>query len=69
MGADIAILNPREAGGEPVADIRVCHAGLKGIVIPRDQVPLAIDEFPALFIAAACGFRVKRCSPAPRSCA
>ena len=54
MGADIAILNPREAGGEPVADIRVRHAKLKGIVIPRDQVPLAIDEFPVLFIAAAC---------------
>ena len=54
MGADIAILNPREAGGEPVADIRVRHAKLKGIVIPRDQVLLAIDEFPVLFIAAAC---------------
>ena len=54
MGADIEILNSREAGGEPVADIRVRHARLKGIVIPRDQVPLAIDEFPALFIAAAC---------------
>ena len=54
MGADIEILNPRETGGEPVADIRVRHAKLKGIVIPRDQVPLAIDEFPALFIAAAC---------------
>jgi 3-phosphoshikimate 1-carboxyvinyltransferase len=53
MGADIEILNPREAGGEPVADIRVRHAKLKGIAIPRDQVPLAIDEFPALFIAAA----------------
>ncbi|MBI3575441.1 MAG: 3-phosphoshikimate 1-carboxyvinyltransferase [Gammaproteobacteria bacterium] len=53
MGADIAILNPREAGGEPVADIRVRHANLKGVAIPREQVPLAIDEFPALFIAAA----------------
>jgi 3-phosphoshikimate 1-carboxyvinyltransferase len=53
MGADIEILNPREAGGEPVADIRVRYARLKGIAIPRDQVPLAIDEFPVLFIAAA----------------
>ena len=53
MGADIAILNPREVGGEPVADLRVRHADLKGITIPREQVPLAIDEFPALFIAAA----------------
>lgn len=53
MGADISILNAREVGGEPVADLRVRHAGLKGITIPREQVPLAIDEFPALFIAAA----------------
>ncbi len=53
MGADISILNTREVGGEPVADIRVRHANLKGIAIPRAQVPLAIDEFPALFIAAA----------------
>lgn len=53
MGADIAVLNTREVGGEPVADLRVRYAGLKGIVIPREQVPLAIDEFPALFIAAA----------------
>ena len=54
MGADIELLNPREIGGEPVADIRVRHAPLKGIAIPEDQVPLAIDEFPALFVAAAC---------------
>src|SRR5690606_5259923 len=44
----------REVGGEPVADMRVRYAPLKGIEIPLDQVPLAIDEFPALFIAAAC---------------
>ncbi len=54
MGADLELLNPREAGGEPVADIRVRARRLRGIVIPEDQVPLAIDEFPALFIAAAC---------------
>lgn len=54
MGADITLLNEREVGGEPVADIRVRHALLQGIEIPHDQVPLAIDEFPALFIAAAC---------------
>jgi 3-phosphoshikimate 1-carboxyvinyltransferase len=54
MGADIELLNEREVGGEPVADIRVRHAALQGIEIPVDQVPLAIDEFPALFIAAAC---------------
>lgn len=54
MGADITLSNRREVGGEPVADIRVRHAPLRGIEIPVDQVPLAIDEFPILFIAAAC---------------
>ncbi|WP_339805137.1 bifunctional prephenate dehydrogenase/3-phosphoshikimate 1-carboxyvinyltransferase [uncultured Marinobacter sp.] len=52
MGADIEVLNEREIGGEPVADLRVRSASLKGIDIPEDQVPLAIDEFPVLFIAA-----------------
>lgn len=54
MGADITIENERVVGGEPVADLRVRSASLKGIHIPEDQVPLAIDEFPVLFIAAAC---------------
>ncbi len=54
MGADLEVLNEREVGGEPVADIRVRASKLKGINIPEEQVPLAIDEFPALFVAAAC---------------
>ena len=54
MGADITLSNEREVGGEPVADIRVKSAQLKGIDIPESLVPLAIDEFPAIFIAAAC---------------
>jgi 3-phosphoshikimate 1-carboxyvinyltransferase len=54
MGADIHTLREYVAGGEPVADLRVRYAPLRGIAIPEDQVPLAIDEFPALFIAAAC---------------
>jgi len=54
MGADIELLDQREVGGEPVADIRVRGSQLHGIEIPREQIPLAIDEFPALFIAAAC---------------
>jgi len=54
MGADLEIGNERRVGGEPVADIRVRGAALRGIRIPEDQVPLAIDEFPALFVAAAC---------------
>ncbi len=54
MGADITLENPREVGGEPVADLRVRAARLKGIEIPLALVPLAIDEFPVLFVAAAC---------------
>ena len=54
MGADIEMLALRESGGEPVADLRVRHAPLRGIEIPVELVPLAIDEFPVLFIAAAC---------------
>lgn len=54
MGADIEITNRREVGGEPVADLHVRHAPLHGIRIPTELVPLAIDEFPAIFIAAAC---------------
>lgn len=54
MGADIELSNEGIAGGEPVADIRVRSARLRGIQIPENLVPLAIDEFPALFIAAAC---------------
>ncbi|WP_082045795.1 MULTISPECIES: bifunctional prephenate dehydrogenase/3-phosphoshikimate 1-carboxyvinyltransferase [Pseudomonas] len=54
MGGDITLENPREVGGEPVADLRVRGAKLKGIEIPEALVPLAIDEFPVLFIAAVC---------------
>ncbi len=54
MGGDIELLDEREVGGEPVADIQIRSAQLKGIEIPEDQVPLAIDEFPVLFVAAAC---------------
>ena len=54
MGASIDVLNEREVGGEPVADLRVVSRPLKGIDIPEELVPLAIDEFPVLFIAAAC---------------
>ncbi|MBL4820097.1 MAG: bifunctional prephenate dehydrogenase/3-phosphoshikimate 1-carboxyvinyltransferase [Gammaproteobacteria bacterium] len=54
MGADIQLSNTHEVGGEPVADILVQHAPLRGIEVPRELIPLAIGEFPALFIAAAC---------------
>lgn len=54
MGANLELLNPREVGGEPVADVWVRSAKLKGIRIPEELVPLAIDEFPVLFVAASC---------------
>nr|MDT0250127.1 bifunctional prephenate dehydrogenase/3-phosphoshikimate 1-carboxyvinyltransferase [Endozoicomonas sp.] len=54
MGADITLENESLVGGEPVADIVVRSAQLKGIDIPERLVPIAIDEFPVLFVAAAC---------------
>jgi 3-phosphoshikimate 1-carboxyvinyltransferase len=54
MGARIDILNARDSGREPVADIKVRRSQLRGVTVPPELVPLAIDEFPVLFIAAAC---------------
>jgi 3-phosphoshikimate 1-carboxyvinyltransferase len=54
MGGQVDILNPRESGAEPVADLRVSASPLHGIEVPKDLVSLAIDELPVLFIAAAC---------------
>jgi len=54
MGADIEIMSERSVGGEPVADIRVRYAPLRGIEIPIEEVPLAIDELPVILVAAAC---------------
>ncbi len=54
MGADITLSDEHIVGGEPVATITVKHSKLTGITIPQDQIPLAIDEFPVLFVAAAC---------------
>ncbi|WP_425605311.1 3-phosphoshikimate 1-carboxyvinyltransferase [Fulvimonas yonginensis] len=53
MGADIEVLDERHSGGEPVADLRVRYAPLHGIELPQALVPDMIDEFPALFVAAA----------------
>lgn len=53
MGAEIHIENQQNSA-EPFADIRIKQSNLKGIVVPKQLVPLAIDEFPAIFIAAAC---------------
>ncbi|HAT2065124.1 TPA: 3-phosphoshikimate 1-carboxyvinyltransferase [Legionella pneumophila] len=54
MGADIRVLNQRAYGEEPIADLHIRYSQLKGIDIPASMVPLAIDEFPVIFIAAAC---------------
>ena len=54
MGADIEVISERSVGGEPVADIRVRYAPLRGIEIPIEEVPLAIDELPVILVAAAC---------------
>jgi 3-phosphoshikimate 1-carboxyvinyltransferase len=53
MGADIEVLGLGEEGGEPVADLRVRHAALQGADIPARIAPDMIDEYPALFVAAA----------------
>ena len=54
MGADIQVENSRMSGAEPVGDLRVRASALHGVAVPASLVPLAIDEFPVLFIAAAC---------------
>lgn len=64
MGADFAIENQRAAGAEPIADIRVRHSALQGVDIPPALVPLSIDEFPAIFAAAALANGTTRVSGA-----
>lgn len=54
MGADIAEENARERGGEPIADLLIRHAPLHGVEVPIATVADMIDEFPILFVAAAC---------------
>nr|MBI3612817.1 3-phosphoshikimate 1-carboxyvinyltransferase [Nitrospirota bacterium] len=53
MGADIQVLNQREEAGEPIADLRVRAASLRGVTIGETQIPQTIDEFPVLCVAAA----------------
>ncbi len=64
MGADIELQNTREQSGEPVADIHVKSSNLIGINIPEELVSIAIDEFPAILIAAACAKGTTRLSGA-----
>lgn len=53
MGGDIAFLNTREEGGEPVADIRVRASSLSGVTVPAERAPSMIDEYPILAVVAA----------------
>jgi len=53
MGGDLELLDPRECGGEPVADLLVRHSPLSGIEVPPEMAPRTIDEYPILFVAAA----------------
>lgn len=53
MGGDIETLNPRQSGGEDVADLRVKYSELRGVVVPIERAPSMIDEYPVLAVAAA----------------
>ncbi len=53
MGGDVTFQNQREEGGEPIADIRVRYAPLKGVSVPADRAPSMIDEYPILSVVAS----------------
>lgn len=53
MGADVTLINQREEGGEPVADIRARYSELKGVRVPAERAPSMIDEYPVLAVIAA----------------
>lgn len=53
MGADVAFLNERDEGGEPVADIRARYSKLRGVTVPAARAPSMIDEYPILAVIAA----------------
>ena len=53
MGADIAVKNARDSGGERIGDIVVRHSALRGIEVPAERAPTMIDEYPVLAVAAA----------------
>ena len=53
MGANIEVMNPRNAGGEDVADLRVRYSELKGVAVPAERAPSMIDEYPVLSVAAS----------------
>ncbi|MGI9404658.1 MAG: 3-phosphoshikimate 1-carboxyvinyltransferase [Hyphomicrobium sp.] len=60
MGGDVAFLNAREEGGEPVADIRVRFSKLNGVTVPAERAPSMIDEYPVLAVVSAFADGVTR---------
>lgn len=54
MGANVEVLNRRVEAGEDIGDVRVRSGGLKGCIVPASRAPAQIDEYPVLFVAAAC---------------
>ncbi len=62
MGGSVDIENPREVGGEPMADLHIGHSALRGVEVDPALTPLMIDEFPILFVAAALAEGVTRTS-------
>ena len=60
MGADIAFLNERVEGGEPIADIRVRASHLHAVRVPAERAPSMIDEYPVLAVVAACAMGTTR---------
>jgi len=60
MGGDVAFLNAREEGGEPIADIRVRYSKLSGVTVPAERAPSMIDEYPVLAVVAAFADGVTR---------
>jgi 3-phosphoshikimate 1-carboxyvinyltransferase len=53
MGADIAITNARESGGEKIGDLVARFSNLKGVDVPPERAPAMIDEYPILAVAAS----------------
>jgi 3-phosphoshikimate 1-carboxyvinyltransferase len=53
MGAEIEVVDRRDSGGEPVADLRVRGSALKGVDVPPERAPSMIDEYPVLAVAAS----------------
>ncbi len=60
MGADIAVANRRDAGGEPIGDLIAHYGPLRGIDVPPERAPSMIDEYPILAVAAVCAAGVTR---------